>query len=117
MQRVSHAQLALRPIAHNCEFKDLEDELIRDRIVCGTNSERIKERLLREQDLTFDKAPHTCHAEEESKTQLKSMNDDVADTVVHSLKSRPRSVKGPRPSTESEHWNCRFCSFQHAKGK
>eukprot|EP00731_Ephydatia_muelleri_P019042 Em0011g1082a len=35
-----------------------------------------------EQDLTLDKALHTCRAE------LKSMDDDVADTVVHSLKSK-----------------------------
>ena len=55
---------ALRLIARNCEFKDLKDELIRDRIVCGTNSERIKERLLREQDLTLDKALLTRRAED-----------------------------------------------------
>eukprot|EP00731_Ephydatia_muelleri_P038974 Em1020g3a len=60
------------------EFKNLEDELIRDRIVCGTNSERIKERLLREQDLTLDKALHTCRADEEE--AVKSMDDDAADT-------------------------------------
>ena len=110
---------ALRLVARNCDYKDLEDELGRDRIVCGTNSERIKERLLREQDLTLDKALHTCRADEESKKQLKSMDDDMADTVVHSLKSRSRNVKGPRPSIESEQWifSCRFCGSQHAKGK
>ena len=87
--------------------------------MCGTNSERIKERLLREQDLTLDKALHTCRADEESNKQLKSMDDDVADTIVHSLKSRSRNVKGPRSSMESEHWifSCRFCGSQHAKGK
>ena len=45
----------LRLIANDCEFKQLEDELIRDGIVCGTNTERVKERLLHEQDLTLDK--------------------------------------------------------------
>ena len=53
--------------------------------MCGTNSERIKERLLREQDLTLDKALHTCRADEESNKQLKSMDDDVASSVVVSV--------------------------------
>ena len=84
--------------------------------MCGTNSERIKERLLREQDLTLDKALHTCRADEEA---VKSMDDDAADAVVHSLKSRSRNVKGPRPSMESEHWifSCHFCGSQHANRK
>ena len=82
---------------------------------------QLRKRLLREQDLTLDKALLTCRAEDESGKQLKSMDDDVSATVVHSLKSRSRrlSVKGPRPSTELEHWifNCRLCGSQHAKEK
>ena len=33
-------------IAKNCSFRDLEDELIRDRIVCGVNSDDVKQQLL-----------------------------------------------------------------------
>ena len=43
---------ALRLLAKECNFKELHDELIRDRIVCGITSDRVKEQLLREQDLT-----------------------------------------------------------------
>ena len=39
----------------NCSFGDLEDELIRDKIVCGVNSDDAKQQLLRVQDLTLDK--------------------------------------------------------------
>eukprot|EP00731_Ephydatia_muelleri_P020491 Em0013g218a len=69
---------ALRLIAKDCDFKLLEDDLIRDRIVCGTNSDRVKEHLLREHDLTVDKAINICRSTEESKKQLKSMSEEKA---------------------------------------
>ncbi|CAC5370552.1 unnamed protein product [Mytilus coruscus] len=50
----------LKLIAKNCEFEHLKDGLIRDTIVCGTNSSRVKERLLREDGLTLDKAVGIC---------------------------------------------------------
>lgn len=67
----------LRLIAQNCKFEALTDELIKDRIVCGTNSEKVKERLLRETDLTLVKALTICRAEEESKKQMKNLCDDA----------------------------------------
>jgi hypothetical protein len=36
----------LKLIVKNCNFSSLEDELVRDHLVYGTNSERVKERLL-----------------------------------------------------------------------
>ena len=36
----------LKLIAKNCNFGALEDELIRDRIVYGTKSERVKELII-----------------------------------------------------------------------
>ena len=54
----------LKLIAKNCNFGSLEDELIRDRLVYGTNSERVKERLLREEELTLLKALKICRADE-----------------------------------------------------
>jgi hypothetical protein len=41
----------------------MTEELIRDRIVCGTNSERVKERLLRDDELTLTKAITVCRAD------------------------------------------------------
>ncbi|CAC5408403.1 unnamed protein product [Mytilus coruscus] len=66
----------LKLIAKNCEFEHLKDGLIRDRIVCGTNSSRVKERLLREDGLTLDKAVGICRADEESRKQMKTLNEE-----------------------------------------
>lgn len=61
----------LKLIAKDCEFEHLEDGLIRDRIVCGTNYPRVKERLLREDNLTLAKAISLCRADEESDKNTK----------------------------------------------
>ena len=54
----------------------LEDELIRDRVVYVTNSERVKERLLREEDLTLDKALMLCRVNEQSSQQIRAMKEE-----------------------------------------
>jgi hypothetical protein len=39
--------------AQSCNFGDLRDSMIRDRLVLGITSQRVRERLLREEDLTL----------------------------------------------------------------
>ena len=48
--------LDLRNKAKTCEFGTLQDSLIKDRIVCGIDDKSIRERLLRDSDLTLEKA-------------------------------------------------------------
>jgi hypothetical protein len=50
----------LKHKAKDCEFGDLTDSLIRDRIVCGIRDDNVRARLLREADLTLEKAIDTC---------------------------------------------------------
>ena len=45
----------LKNKAIQCEFGDLKDSLIKDRIVCGISNEGCRARLLRETDLTLNK--------------------------------------------------------------
>ena len=58
--------IELRLAAKNCRFDDLENQLIRDRLVCGTNSEEVCQRLLSVEELSLDKAISICRAHEES---------------------------------------------------
>ncbi|CAK1599497.1 unnamed protein product [Parnassius mnemosyne] len=57
---------ALKLLSKNCEFKNLEQELIRDRIVCGIRSTIVRDRLLRTDELTLEKAIKICQADEMS---------------------------------------------------
>ena len=52
----------LRQLAIKCNFGDKLDEMLRDRIVCGVNDNRIQRRLLAEPDLTFKKALEVAQA-------------------------------------------------------
>ncbi|CAC5383950.1 unnamed protein product [Mytilus coruscus] len=83
----------LKLIAKNCEFEHLKDGLVRDRIVCGTNSTRVKERLLREDGLTLDKAVGICRADEESRKQMKTLNEEEQ---VHALRRKTQNQRTNR---------------------
>ena len=68
-----------------CEFGDLRESLIRDRIVCGVTSQQLKERMLREVDLTLEKAIALARADEETKKQMKQMNAATSAESVDNL--------------------------------
>ena len=113
----------LKLIAKNCKFGSLEDELIPDRLVYGTNSERVKERLLREEELTLNKALKICRADEQSNKQLKVMN---AEGEVHAINQLPKEkeqfkTNAKRKNTakrdDKQHQstnNCKYCGKSHA---
>lgn len=54
----------LRIKAKSCQFGELTDELICDRIVCGINNESLRKVLLRDSELTLTKAISICRIHE-----------------------------------------------------
>ena len=46
----------LRSITQTCKYSLSLDKMLRDRIVCGINDDRIQQRLLSEKGLTYKKA-------------------------------------------------------------
>ena len=48
--------IGLRQLSQDCQFGSFLDEMIRDRLVCGINSEMIQSRLLSEPELSLQKA-------------------------------------------------------------
>lgn len=66
----------LRIISKNCRFDTLEDEMLRDRIVCGVHSEKVAERLLRDNELTLIKALSICRANKESQSRMKDLQQE-----------------------------------------
>ena len=60
----------LQLLARDCAFKE-PDEMIRDRIVFGTNSHKIREKLINQgKDLTLHKAAEIARTYELSRAQL-----------------------------------------------
>lgn len=97
---------ALRLLSKNCKFDKLEDELIKDRIVCGVHNGKIRDRLLRCDDLDLDKAIQICQAEEVSRESGQQMGGNGAVSVDgvnrrFSSARQERRVGGGGPSGSS----------------
>ena len=78
----------LRNKASTCDFGDLCDSLIKDRLICGVADEAFRERLLRDADLTLAKAIDICRASEVSKSQIKSLTEDDKSAHVQVVKQK-----------------------------
>ena len=61
----------LKTKAKYCEFGAITDSLVKDRIVCGILDDGTRSRLLREPDLSLQKALDICRANEATTTQMK----------------------------------------------
>ena len=129
----------LKLLARDCNFKHTDD-MIRDRIVFGIQSEKIREKLINVgEDLTLDKAVQLAQAYEYSQEHLKLMGQ--SSTHVQAIsKSRPtthpsadksgrRQVTQPKmnpstqksyaskvktPSTETKYKQCYKCGKQYS---
>ena len=65
----------LRMKAKTCEFGTLHDSFIKDRIVCGIDNNSVRERLLRNTELTLEVAINTMRATETSKTKIETLTN------------------------------------------
>lgn len=123
---------SLRLRAKSCEFGDQLDSLIRDRLVIGSNDQRVQERMLREaEDLTLEKALSICRAAEATKEQMKTLRSDEHSeatpidqikkktaSAVDKLRRKTGNYNSDRNSTDnyrsdSTMYNCRSCGQQH----
>ena len=97
-ETIDQYMMELRLIAKNCSFGNLEDQLVRDQLVCGTNSEEVCQRLLSVEELTLDKAISICCAHEETKKNAQYLNDS---STVEVCDLNKNSVKKLNKHTES----------------
>ena len=65
----------LKRLAKDISYGELSDEMIRDRIVWGTNNSQIKEKLLQAEELDLNKALTIARGIEISTTQMKDITE------------------------------------------
>ncbi|XP_061721037.1 uncharacterized protein LOC133527860 [Cydia pomonella] len=80
----------LNVMAAKCEFKDLCSDLVRDRLICGIQETSLRERLLRESDLTLQKAIEICRLAEISRAQAGHIKQDNVEHHVHEIKTKQK---------------------------
>lgn len=60
-----------------CDFGILNDELIRDRIFCGSESDSVRKQLLCEKKLMLDSAVNICLLHEQSEKSTKELKHEA----------------------------------------
>ena len=92
----------LREAVATCGYGQLQDEMVRDRIVIGIKSNTIRAKLLGDSELTLEKAITTCRTSEITSKQLKKMDGD--NDSVNLIQSNFRKA-------------CRYCGEHHKRGQ
>ena len=94
-----------------CEFGGIRDSLSCNQIVIGTKNPDLKERLLREPDLTLTKAINLCRASEQAIEQSKLITkpEGLQENELDSIQARAGQIRHNNKSLI----NCRFCGLQH----
>ena len=107
--------------AQTCQFDNLRDSMIRDRLVLGVSSQRVRECLLRQEDLDLDKAVKICQAAEATEKQILTLAQkgvSSSDTSVNYCNTRGRRQqqrKPFQPSTKQKPaTKCSCCGTTHA---
>lgn len=105
----------LKKAVKSTDYKE-KDEMVRDRIVMGIRDKSTQEKLLREADLTLEKAINFCRAVEISKSQSKVLQNESLVSAVDK-KSNPGRSKGVYVKEEEIKNQCVYCGLKHVKGR
>ena len=122
----------LRKLASSCQFGALTEEMIRNRLVFSIQDKSTKARLLREKDLSLDKALDMCKSSEITNKQLKSIQNEEKQNneELNLVRDKRRRAKGNKKLNEKKPpsnkkkppikpgpgktWKCKYCG-QHKK--
>ena len=105
---------ALRKLAEGCSFETITpEEILRDRLVFGIRDTKVRERLLRESDLTLARTDEICHAAESMIAQMKVVEDRAGATVSairadqeHKQSSPDKPKLSDKAKPVRDCWNC-----------
>ena len=101
----------LQKLSESCEFRAITpDEILRDRLIFGIRDDKVRERLLREPNLTLAKTDQICRAAKSMTVQMKEIAEESV-TVVHTVKEPAKTQKrnldkSKTASNTRECWNC-----------
>ena len=111
----------LRKLAKTCNFGELEDRMIRDRIVVGIANDVVRAKLLEVKGITLDKCIEICRAHEKATEQAQSMttsDEKIHKIKKHNHKSKPKSYhRAHKPHEKEQKVTCTRCGYMHTKSR
>ncbi|XP_070537048.1 uncharacterized protein [Ptychodera flava] len=107
----------LRGLATTCNYGTLNDELIRDRIVCGLRENSVRRKLLQEADLTLTKCLDICKAAESTTVQIKAIAGEPTEQAQVNAVTRKTSRESQPSNEQNMVMECKFCGRRHERKK
>ncbi|XP_067945360.1 uncharacterized protein [Watersipora subatra] len=105
--------------ADNCDYGNMKDELIRDRIVVGVNDHKLREHLIDIDDLTLHKAIQKAKQYVTHHSSVLQMNSSSsANDNLDEVRTRPRHfVHNKNESSADRRSKCQYCGRKQAHSK
>ena len=103
-------------LSEHCDFGDTLNDMLRDRLVCGINDQRIQRRLLAESALTFAKAMEIAKAAEAAEKNAQELEKGSTPTGVNKVSSEHPAKEGGVCCTPSATL-CYRCGGRHPSDK
>ena len=112
--------IRLKCLAESCAFSNLQDEMVRDRLVLGCQDHEDQARLFRERECTSTRAIKILRVSEVTQQQLKHISDEITDAQsVNAVKpqymsdqSQPKVSLQQRATTAKP---CLYCGRKHER--
>ena len=110
----------LRSLAKTCNYGELQDSLIRDRLVMGIRNNSVRKRLLQDSKLTLKSCINMCRAGESTEKKLKEIqHDEVLNYTQSRDTKRKDQSKGEKDTggRQDRRLRCKFCNKVHTMKK
>lgn len=104
-EKVDSYVTELRDLSSTCDFGDLTDSLIKDRIILGIKDLSIKDRLLRTKDLMLSKALEICRTAQITKSQLEGICSNSHSSVLDVDRVRMDQKNSHLPARPKTHFH------------
>lgn len=112
-ETVSDYLIEIKALSRTCEFGEYLTEALCDKVVFGTKDPRTQAALLREKDLTFDKACQTAKSFELASQHAELMNGDNTVSVFARNRLGPKVDRSERGKKKSRYagYECYSCGL------
>lgn len=109
----------LKILSADCDYGEEKNKMVRDRIVFGTASLKVREKLINEgSHLSLEKAVEICRTFEISQKQLKTMSGEEAATgAVNAIRKENKKTASKNSKQKKSVTKCSRCGLTHEKLK
>lgn len=102
-----------------CNFGEISDSLLVDKIIIGITNEDLRKKLLTEENLTLERAVNACKVNEQASLQLNNMTSNkTVESVSTKKHNHNRTSHGSHNDAKkqgNEDFDCNRCGTKHGR--